>query len=121
MLLIEQTKKLLNECEASTNRFFKMRELDASPHFFEEVKPYADEIQSFLINWQRQMNDWIVQQKPKYLRSEQVNNVVDAMNQFVVQSFYKETSKKRFTDSIRSVEYTLKVVLRNLEEGDSDV
>lgn len=120
-MLLEQTKKLLVECEASRNRFYKMRELDATPHFFEEVKPYADQIQSELLNWQQQLNEWINDYQPKYLRSEQVSNVVDAMNQFVVQSFYKETSKKRFIDSIRSVEYTLKVVLRNLEEGDRHV
>lgn len=121
MLLIEQTKQLIKECEASINRFYKMREQNASPHFFDEVKPYADQIFNDLKKWEQQLNEWIEQNKPKYLRKEQVSNVVDAMNQFVVQSFYKETSKKRFTDSIRSVQYTLNVVLRNLEEGDEDV
>jgi len=31
------------------------------------------------------------------------------MEQFVVQSFYKETSKKRFLDAIHSTSYTLKI------------
>lgn len=39
MQLIEQTKLLLLECDASKDRFFKQRELDASPQFFEEVNP----------------------------------------------------------------------------------
>lgn len=39
MELIEQTKQLIYECDASINRFYKQRELDATPQFFEEVKP----------------------------------------------------------------------------------
>lgn len=38
------------------------------------------------------------------------------MEQFVVQSFYKETSKKRFLDAIHSTFYTLKNFERLLKE-----
>lgn len=121
MLLIEQSKQLLQECDASINRFFKQRELDASPLFFEEVKPHADEIHRLLTNWQQNALSWITVHQPKYLHRTQIQNVVDAMDQFVVQSFYKETSKKRFIQSVQSVHYTLSFFLRNLEEGKQDV
>ncbi len=120
MNLIEQTKQLIEECDASVNRFFKMREMDATPLFFDEVKPYADEIQGKLNEWQQSANDWIRKNQPKYIHEIQIANVVEAMNQFVVQSFYKETSKKRIIQSIQSVHYTLSNLLRNLEEGDKN-
>lgn len=117
MQLIELSKKLLNECDASISRFFKQRELDATPRFFEEVKPHADHYQSILIDWQQQALNWIQENNPKYMHKSQIQNVVDAMNQFVVQSFYKETSKKRFIQSVQSVHYTLSFFIRHLEEG----
>lgn len=117
MTLIEQTKQLIDECDASVERFFKMRKMDATPLFFEEVKPYADRTQDMLNKWQLAANDWIRKNQPKYVHEVQIANVVDAMNQFVVQSFYKETSKKRIIQSIQSVHYTLSNFLRFLEEG----
>lgn len=120
MTLIEQTKQLIGECDASIERFFKMREMDATPLFFYEVKPYADRIQENLKDWQQAANDWIRINQPKYVHEVQIANVVDAMNQFVVQSFYKETSKKRITQSIQSVHYTLSNFLRFLEEGEKN-
>lgn len=120
MTLIDQTKQLIEECDASVNRFFNMREMDATPLFFEEVKPYADNIHAQLSEWQQRANEWIRMNHPKYIHEVQIANVVDAMNQFVVQSFYKETSKKRITQSIQSVHYTLSNFLRFLEEGEKD-
>ena len=122
MQLIELSKQLLNECDASISRFYKQRELDATPRFFEEVKPHADFYQSVLIDWQENALKWIQENNPKYMHKSQIQNVVEAMNQFVVQSFYKETSKKRFIQSVQSVHYTLSFFLRYLEEeSDKDV
>ena len=42
------------------------------------------------------------------------------MEQFVVQSFYKGTSKKRFIQSIQSTQYTLSILKRKIDEGDED-
>lgn len=120
MSLINQTKQLIEECDASVNRFFHMREIDAEPLFFDEVKPHADNTQALLKEWQENVNAWIRKNQPKYIHEIQISNVVDAMNQFVVQSFYKETSKKRLLQSIQSVHYTLSNILRSLEEGDKD-
>nr|WP_106778777.1 YppE family protein [Lysinibacillus timonensis] len=121
MKIIELTKQLILECDASIDRFFKMRELDAAPLFFDEVKPHADEIHTLLEEFQQLANDWIRKNNPKYMYEIQIVNAVDAMNQFVVQSFYKETSKKRFIQSVQSVHYTLSNFLRYLEEGDKNV
>ncbi|BDH61427.1 hypothetical protein MTP04_15570 [Lysinibacillus sp. PLM2] len=120
MELVKITKQLILECEASINRFYQMREMDATPLFFDEVKPYADKIQALLIEFQQLANQWIKENNPKYMHEIQISNAADAMNQFIVQSFYKQTSKKRFIQSVQSVQYTLTTFLRYLEVGDKD-
>jgi len=116
--LIEQTNVLIIECERCVSRFYQMREQNLIPHFFDEVKPHADYIDTLLIKWQESANGWIKEQQPKYIHAQQISSVVEAMNQFVVQSFYKETSKKRFTQSVQSTSYTLNTLLRYLKEGE---
>lgn len=120
MQLIEQTSKLITECDEAINRFYKMRELDAVPDFFQEVKPHADAVQAMLKDWQQQSYDWIRENRPKYMHTQQIDNAIDAMEQFIVQSFYKETSKKRFIQSVQSVHYTMSTFLRYIKEGEGD-
>lgn len=53
MLVLEQTTKLIEECEQCVTRFWQMREEDRTPDFYQEVKPYADELHTLLTEWQR--------------------------------------------------------------------
>lgn len=120
MQLKELTNYLIEQCNEAQTRFFTMRELNATADFFAEVKPYADLVHERLGLWQQLAKQWRAEFKPKYMHNQQIDQVVDAMNQFVVQSFYKETSKKRFIQSVHSVHYTLTTFLRYLEEGEQD-
>lgn len=120
MQLLNDTKLLIEECQNSLNRFQEMRRLDKDPDFFEEVKPHADKIHALINAWQHTANLWIQKNRPKNLYAQQIDHAADAMEQFVVQSFYKGTSKKRFVQSIQSAQYTLSILKRKLEEGDSD-
>ncbi|MEC1178274.1 YppE family protein [Metasolibacillus meyeri] len=121
MQLIELTSYLITQCEEAKNRFFHMREFDLQPDFFLEVKPHADLIHEQLLLWQRLAKEWRISYQPKYMHNQQIDQVVDAMEQFTVQSFYKETSKKRFLQSVHSVHYTLSTLLRYLQEGEANV
>ena len=114
------TDELLDECKECWQRFLKMRETDTSPDFFIDVKPHADLYHQKLITWQKEIETWIDQQKPKYMHKTQIRNAVDAMDQFVVQSFYQKTSKKRLYQSIQSVTYTLESLQRILQKDDLD-
>ena len=120
LLLKEQTITLIQECESSMNRFYQMREENRAPHFFDEVKPHADSMHVLLDKWQQSANEWIQNHRTKYMHSQQINACVDSMKQFIVQSFYKETSKKRFIQSVQSALYTLNTFLRYLQEGEQD-
>ena len=118
MQLKQQTEQLIEQCEQAVARFHRMRELDAVPDFFNDVKPHADFVHALLVQFRESAAQWIDCERPKYVRMLQIDLLIEAMEQFVVQSFYKETSKKRFLQSVQSVQYTLSTVLRYLEEGD---
>lgn len=120
MELLEMTKKLIEECDASRNRFLKMRELDATPNFFDEVKPYADEIHELVMAWKASAIQWINEHQPKYMHVQQIENAADSMDKFVVESFYKETSKKRFFQTVHSVCFILTTLSRYLEENNGE-
>ena len=115
--LINITTKLITAGEEAVNRFYTMREENRAPDFYNEVKPYADEMRQVLQSWQSLANEYIELERPKYMHAIQIQNAVDAMEQFFVQSFFKETSKKRFLQSVQSVKYTLETLQRTVEEG----
>lgn len=116
MQLKEQCEILLNVCAECRARHTEMREQDREPDFFEEVKPYADKYHALLDEWAEQSYEWIRTKKPKYTHPAQIENLHDAMKQFIVQSFYKKTGLKRFVLSIQSAEYTLKTFIEALEK-----
>ncbi|ARJ40222.1 hypothetical protein SporoP8_15805 [Sporosarcina ureae] len=123
MSKIEDTKLLLTICDECEQRFYRMRETDHEPDFFEEVKPYADNSHQAIAQWAEEMKVWIQKKKPRYVHDVQVDSLKDSMTQFVVQSFYKATGKKRFILSIRAARYTLQTVLdaMNADQGEDHV
>ncbi len=116
MTLYTLTNELIQNIEDAVKRYEKMRELDLDPDFFTEVKPYADEFLGRLKAWKELAEKYVAEYAPKYFHHVQILNIIDAMEQLIVQSFYKKTSKKRFMDSARSVEYSLGKLRRYLEE-----
>ncbi len=116
MTLYTLTNELLQTVEDAVKRYEKMRELDLDPDFFTEVKPYADDFSEQLKCWKQLAEKYVADYTPKYFHQMQIVNITDALEQLIVQSFYKKTSKKRFMDSARSVEYSLGKLRRYLEE-----
>ena len=115
MNLLETCYELLKVCEECRTRHWKMREEDREPDFFKEVKPYADRYHAMIDEWEEKSYAWIRENRPKYVHPSQVDNLTDAMKQFIVQSFYKKTGLKRFAQSVQSAEYTLKTLIDALE------
>ncbi|WP_432359006.1 YppE family protein [Sporosarcina sp. UB5] len=113
--LLEKTERLLSVCEECLERLPAMRELDKEPDFFAEVKPYADTNHKLLDEWTEEMRTLIREEKPKYVHPHQIESLNDSMKQFIVQSFYKNTGKKRFVLSINSATYTLRTILDELK------
>ncbi|MFS0687876.1 YppE family protein [Sporosarcina sp. 179-K 8C2 HS] len=113
--LIEKTERLLSVCEECLERLPAMRELDREPDFFTEVKPYADTNHKLLDEWTEEIRTLIREERPKYVHLHQIESLNESMKQFIVQSFYPKTGKKRFVLSINSATYTLRTVLDELQ------
>lgn len=117
MSLLHQTNLVYQESQLCLGRHLQMREDDATPDFFETVKPHADHWHAFLIQWREESRLWIEKNRPKYIRIQQIDAAIEAFNQYVVQSFYKETGKKRFAQSIQSTCYTLQTFMNAIEQA----
>lgn len=110
------TAELLTVCDDSLKRFERARELQREPDFFSEVRPYVTHYDVELATWKEAMLLWIATSKPKYVSPSQIENVVESMMQFLVQSFYPKTGRKRFVQTIQSVQYLLKTILSALDQ-----
>lgn len=115
-MLLQWTEALYKECDKSWTRFLQTRETAKEPNFFEEVKPHADAIHQLLAHWQEAANAFIASEKPKYVHAIQIQNAAEQIDQFVVQSFYSNTSKKRLYQSIQAAKYTCETLLAALRE-----
>lgn len=114
--LTNVNKQLIIECDSCIERFHLFREEDREPDFFQDVKPYAYYIDELLNEWEQLVRPWIQLKRPKYVHPSQIDSLLESMRQFVVQSFYKATSKKRFLKSVHSSKYTLETILQALKE-----
>lgn len=116
MNIRELSSTLFDECGKCLDRFFEMRERNAEPDFFEDVKPYADQWHDKINEWQRESLLYIQQERPKYVHKPQIDTAAEGMTQFFVQSFYKDTSKKRFVQTIQAAQYTLQTFIKAIDE-----
>ncbi|KYG58848.1 YppE family protein [Planococcus maritimus] len=116
MDLKQLSTKLYEECDVCLSRFKKMRELDADPDFFQDVKPYADDWHAAIEEWKDASLLFIRNERPKYVHKLQIDNAAEGMGQVFVQSFYKDTSKKRFVQTIQAAQYTIQTLLTAIDE-----
>ena len=114
--MIEKSERLLIVCDECLQRHEMMRELDREPDFYNEVKPYSDVQFILLEEWKEEMTVFIAKERPKYIHLQQIQSLDEMMKQFIVQSFYQKTGKKRFVQSIQSARYTLRTILDALRE-----
>lgn len=116
MSLLRLSEQLAKECDESILRFQLYRELDKEPDFFGEVKPHAYKIDEVLLEWEKLVRTWIQAKRPKYVHPSQIDSLIESMKQFIVQSYYKGTSKKRFLKSIHASKYTLDTIMQAIKE-----
>jgi len=116
MSLLRLSEQLLKECDESILRFQFYREEDKEPDFFKDVKPHAYKLDEVLLEWEKLVRTWIQVKRPKYVHPSQIDSLLESMKQFIVQSYYKGTSKKRFLKSIHSSKYTLETIIQAIKE-----
>ncbi|MGO1060019.1 YppE family protein [Planococcus sp. FY231025] len=120
MTVRKLSAELFEECGNCLDRFYEMREKDAVPDFYADVKPYADLWHAKIEQWQRESLLYIQQERPKYVHKPTIDTAAEGMAQVFVQSFYKETSKKRFVQTIQAAQYTLQTFMLAIDEKGED-
>ncbi|WP_052659390.1 DUF1798 family protein [Bacillus alveayuensis] len=114
--LLAMTSQLLKIVCESDKRFTETKKLNKVYDFYHEIKPFCDKLHHDIIVWEKNVLKWIEEKNPKYIFPMQIKNTAHHIEQLAIQSFYSETSVKRFKDIKESAEYVLKSVLQALEK-----
>lgn len=104
------TEKLIESAQYLLDTFYKVKETGKGLDFYEVVRPYANEVKLLNDEWIILARIWVQETKPLYLHVHQINSASDHLEIISIQAFYPETSKKRFLDSAKSVQYILQVI-----------
>ncbi|MBD8070205.1 YppE family protein [Bacillus sp. PS06] len=110
--LLGYTNKLVNYIEESYLRFQQLLEDETIEYdFFEDVKPYADQVKEVADKWKMTADIWIKEEKPKYLHASQIETTYDHILNMSVGSFYRYTKRKRFKNTYQSILYVLNQIV----------
>ncbi|MCM3669426.1 YppE family protein [Mesobacillus maritimus] len=118
--LLDMTKSLMRENQFIKERFEQAKESQVEGDFYQEVKPYADEIKQLTEIWRDEFVSWLAEHPQKNLHHQQIKTVTDNIQMVSIQAFFPRTSRKRFVDHVQSIEYTLSVVQSVLGEHVSE-
>lgn len=112
--LTSLTNQLLNYINKMSERYTKARESGLAGDFFQEVKPFADEVKVINEQWKKEAIEWIEQNRPKNLFSQQIESTHEHIETMSVQAFFPDTSRSRFFNLISSSNYVLNQILQLL-------
>ncbi|GKU80970.1 hypothetical protein NCCP28_03660 [Niallia sp. NCCP-28] len=112
--LKENTKMLLESTGYLMDTFIKVKASGKGEDFYEVVVPFANKVKKINEDWKVTAINWVVANKPEYLHAAQIQSASDHLEIISVSAFYPDTSKKRFMDAIKSVQYILEVLLSQL-------
>jgi len=120
MSLQLELHKLTNQLYAYNEQVLsiaeKTRNNDGPPDFFGSVKPFVDEVKQCLDDWRNCALKWVRMERPKYVHPRQIDTVYENIEKIAIEAFYKNMSLKRIKQFHQSVEFTLKLILREFGE-----
>jgi hypothetical protein len=108
--------KLLNYNTLFIEYYEEAREKGTTHDFHEVIKPFANEVKSTAIEWSTQMNTWLTKSPQKHIHPKQINTTFEHMEQLSIQAFFPKTSRSRFLNANRTVEFFLLEIVKELEK-----
>ena len=113
--LLELNRQLMTINQQAHDQFVERTRIEGyEMNFYGEVKPFADKVLSIVDEWKPLVNEWIQSEHPKYLNAKQVEDTYDNLTIVSVTSFQKDTRRKRFLNTISSIEYVLLTIDKQL-------
>ncbi|MCQ6273918.1 YppE family protein [Bacillus sp. V3B] len=114
--LIYLTKKLLGYHGEILKKFEATKEAKIEGDFFQEVRPFSNEVKDIMDQWLVEVIAWINTCRPRNIHAQQMDSVVEQLGMIAVQAFFPQTSRTRFINTAQSVEYVLTAVLLETEK-----
>jgi hypothetical protein len=113
--IIQLTEKLLFFNRTFLKNFQVARETGSNQDFQEVIKPFANEVKEVNDQWKDLMKRWLSERNYKHLHLKQIDTTFEHIEQLSIQSFFPKTSRARFLNSNRTVEFFLIEVLKELK------
>nr|WP_263325943.1 YppE family protein [Neobacillus sp. Marseille-Q6967] len=114
--IVQLTHKLLDFNRSCLRYFHEGREKEINYEFHQVVKPFADDVRLISEKWSHLMRNWLIKYPQKNLHLKQIDTTLEHLNQLSIQAFFPKTSKTRFLNANRTVEFFLLEVLKELEK-----
>ncbi|MCJ7839493.1 YppE family protein [Lederbergia sp. NSJ-179] len=114
--LIDLTRKLYTYNKEAHETYLRCRESGQKGDFFQEVKPFADQVKICCDEWEPLAVDWSLKVKPKNLHPMQIRNTAENIQMVSIRAFFPESSLKRFISHIQSIDFILQRMLEELDE-----
>ncbi|MFD1707165.1 YppE family protein [Siminovitchia sediminis] len=112
--LKDLTCQLLKLNRQAAKVYQRCRETGEKGDFYTQVKPFADQVKELSEKWEQEAMLWVHTVKPDNLFPIQIKNTSENLQMVSVRAFFPDTSFKRFTNHVRSVEFILERVLENI-------
>ncbi len=115
--LKDLTQKLLELNEEAMTHYKRVRDSGEKGDFYQEVKPFADEVKQYNDRWKEKMLLWAKTHKPKHLYPQQIMNTSENIEMTSVSCFFPETSYSRFISHHQSIQFVLETSMKELESN----
>jgi hypothetical protein len=113
--VIQLTEKLLNFNRLFLQTYKIAREKGIEQDFQEVIKPFANEVKEINEQWKVEMRRWLKEETHKHLHLKQIDTTSEHIEQLSIQCFFLKTSRSRFLNANRTVEFFLLEVLKALK------
>lgn len=114
--IIHLTEKLLEYNRLFMKYYEEGRDTGIKYDFHEVIKPFANDVKLLNDEWKRVMRKWLSETTHKHLHLKQIDTTSEHIEQLSIQSFFPETSKTRFLNANRTVEFFLLEILKEVKK-----
>lgn len=110
--IITLTEKLLEYNQKCMEIYKEARERGIKQDFQNVIKPFVDEVKGINDEWKEKVKVWLKTESIQQFHIKRVDTTSEHIEQLSVQAFFPETSRSRFLNANRTVEYFLLEILK---------
>jgi hypothetical protein len=115
-VLVDLNERMFEYTREIESKFLSVKESGEKGDFFNEVKPFADEVKEVSERWRKEATVWIMNNRPRNLHENQIDSAAEQIEMISVQSFFPETSRTRFINYLQSVRFVLTLLRSSIDK-----